>query len=116
LLSEDEEVLLRSQFATLKGKGKYSKYLSFVFTEQGVAMLSSVLNSKRAIEVNIAIMRAFVKMREGDQAAAFRRGETEEENRGLIFMLGRFLLVAMEKGSSTPQGGIKKNLRLTLLG
>lgn len=63
-LSEDEEVLLRSQFATLKGTGKHSKYLSFVFTEQGVAMLSSVLNSKRAIEVNIAIMRAFVKMRE----------------------------------------------------
>ncbi len=63
-LSEDEEVLLRSQLATLKGKGKHSKYLSFVFTEQGVAMLSSVLNSKRAIEVNIAIMRAFVKMRE----------------------------------------------------
>jgi phage regulator Rha-like protein len=63
-LSGDEEALLRSQFATLKGKGKHSKYLSFVFTEQGVAMLSSVLNSKRAIEVNIAIMRAFVKMRE----------------------------------------------------
>jgi hypothetical protein len=56
-LSEDEEVLLRSQFATLKGTGKHSKYLSFVFTEQGVAMLSSVLNSKRAIEVNIAIMK-----------------------------------------------------------
>lgn len=63
-LSLEEEILLRSQFATLKGKGKHSKYLSMAFTEQGVAMLSSVLNSKRAIEVNIAIMRAFVKMRE----------------------------------------------------
>ena len=63
-LSITEEALLRSQFATLEGKGKHSKYLSMVFNEQGVAMLSSVLHSKRAIEVNIAIMRAFVKMRE----------------------------------------------------
>jgi phage regulator Rha-like protein len=134
-LSEDEEVLLRSQFATLKGTGKHSKYLSFVFTEQGVAMLSSVLNSKRAIEVNIAIMRAFVKMREllatnKEFAGKLKRIEEHlaEHNDQfrvvfkairqllLIFMLGRFLLVAMEKGSSTPQGGIKKNLRLTLLG
>ena len=63
-LSEGEEALLRSQIATLEGKGKHSKYLSMAFAEQGVAMLSSVLNSKRAIDVNIAIMRAFVKMRE----------------------------------------------------
>lgn len=63
-LSEGEEAFLRSQIATLKGKGRHSKYLSFVFTEQGVAMLSSVLNSERAVQVNIAIMRAFVKMRE----------------------------------------------------
>ena len=49
-LSESEEALLRSQFATLKGKGKHSKYLSMAFTEQGVAMLSSVLNSKRTIQ------------------------------------------------------------------
>ena len=63
-LSKGEEVLLRSQIATLEGKGKHSKYLPMAFTEQGVAMLSSVLKSKRAIDVNIAIMRAFVKMRE----------------------------------------------------
>jgi hypothetical protein len=59
VLSDGEETLLRSQIATLEGKGKHSKYLSMAFTEQGVAMLSSVLNSKRAIDVNIAIMRAF---------------------------------------------------------
>jgi phage regulator Rha-like protein len=64
VLSDGEETLLRSQIATLEGKEKHSKYLSMAFTEQGVAMLSSVLNSKRAIDVNIAIMRAFVKMRE----------------------------------------------------
>ena len=63
-LSESEEKILRLQNATLDGKGRYSKYLSFAFNEQGVAMLSSVLNSKRAIQVNIQIMRAFVKMRE----------------------------------------------------
>ncbi len=55
---------LRCHFGTLEGKGKHSKYLSMAFTEQGIAMLSGVLHSKRAINVNIAIMRAFVKMRE----------------------------------------------------
>jgi len=52
---------LRCHFGTLEGKGKHSKYLSMAFTEQGVAMLSTVLNSKRAIQVNIAIMRALKK-------------------------------------------------------
>ncbi len=56
---------LRSQFVTLKNeRGRHRKYLPYVFTEQGVAMLSSVLNSKTAIQVNISIMRVFVKMRE----------------------------------------------------
>ncbi len=53
----------RSQFATLESGGNI-KYLPFAFTEQGVAMLSSVLNSDRAIEVNIQIMRVFTKLRE----------------------------------------------------
>jgi ORF6N domain len=52
----------RSQFVTLK-RGQNIKYLPYVFTEQGVAMLSSVLRSKRAVEVNIAIMRTFVQLR-----------------------------------------------------
>jgi hypothetical protein len=46
-----------------KGRGKYSKYPPFAFTEQGVAMLSGILNSPRAIETNIAIMRTFVTLR-----------------------------------------------------
>lgn len=54
---------LRSQFATLK-QGKNIKYLPYVFTEQGVAMLSGILNSDRAIQVNIQIMRTFTKLRE----------------------------------------------------
>jgi hypothetical protein len=53
----------RSQNATLKKQGRNIKYLPYVFTEQGVAMLSSVLKSEKAIEVNVLIMRAFVKIR-----------------------------------------------------
>jgi phage regulator Rha-like protein len=54
----------RSQFATLKnGRGQNIKYLPYAFTEQGVAMLSGVINSDRAIEMNIAIMRAFVEIK-----------------------------------------------------
>lgn len=55
---------LRSQFATSKTGRGGRRYLPYAFTEQGVAMLSSVLNSEQAIEVNIAIMRAFVRLRE----------------------------------------------------
>ena len=55
---------LRSQFVTLKsGRCQHSKYMPYAFTEQGVAMLSSILNSDTAIEVNIAIMRTFVAVR-----------------------------------------------------
>ena len=65
----DEEIShlnsLRSQFVTLKaGRGRHRKYRPYAFTEQGVAMLSSVLRSPRAVEVNIEIMRAFVRLRQ----------------------------------------------------
>ena len=64
-LNDQEVAGLRSQFATLKsGRGAHRKYVPCAFTEQGIAMLSSVLNSARAEQVNIAIMRAFVQMRE----------------------------------------------------
>jgi hypothetical protein len=53
----------RFQIGTLK-RGQNIKYLPYVFTEQGVAMLSSVLNSECAVRVNIAVMRAFVRLRE----------------------------------------------------
>jgi hypothetical protein len=61
-LTVEEWENLRSQFATSSWGGK--RYLPFAFTEQGVAMLSSVLNSEIAIDVNINIMRAFVLMRQ----------------------------------------------------
>ena len=61
---EQGNELLRSQNVILKkGRGQHSKYLPYAFTEQGVAMLSGVLNSDRAINMNIAIMRAFVEVR-----------------------------------------------------
>ena len=64
-LTSEEFDFLRSQNATLKtARGQHRKYLPYAFTEQGVAMLSGVLNSERAIDVNVAIMRAFVKLRE----------------------------------------------------
>ena len=63
-LTPGETKSLRSQIAiSKKGRGG-RRYVPLVFTEQGVAMLSSVLNSERAIQVNIAIMRAFVRLRE----------------------------------------------------
>jgi hypothetical protein len=64
-LAAEESGSLRSQFGALKtGRRKHRKYAPCVFTEQDVAMLSSVLNSERAVQVNIEIMRAFVRLRE----------------------------------------------------
>jgi hypothetical protein len=60
----ESEESLRSQFVTLKtGRGHHTKFLPYAFTEQGVAMLSGVVNSDKAIHMNIAIMRAFVDVR-----------------------------------------------------
>ena len=63
-LNYQEVAALRSQIVTSKAGRGGRRYPPYAFTEQGVAMLSSVLNSERAIEVNIQIMRAFVKLRE----------------------------------------------------
>jgi hypothetical protein len=61
---EKQQYPLRLQNETLKTRrGQHSKYLPYAFTEQGVAMLSGVLNSDKAIQMNIAIMRAFVEVR-----------------------------------------------------
>jgi hypothetical protein len=62
--TEEEFAGLRSQIVTSKKGRGGRRYLPCVFTEQGVAMLSGVLDSDRALQVNIAIMRAFVRMRE----------------------------------------------------
>lgn len=66
MITNEEYSFLRTQFASLKnsGRGEHSKYLPFAFTEQGVAMLASVLKSEKAIGVNIQIVRAFVILRQ----------------------------------------------------
>ena len=64
MLTKEEHEILRSQIVTSRSSGwGGSRYEPMAFTEQGVAMLSSVLKSQRAIQVNIAIMRAFVRLR-----------------------------------------------------
>ncbi|MBN2286578.1 MAG: ORF6N domain-containing protein, partial [Tissierellales bacterium] len=111
---------LRSQNVTLK-RGQHTKYLPFAFTEHGVAMLSSVLNSERAIEVNIAIVRAFVhlirmvisydaverKLRDIED-----RLEGHDEKIEIIFEAIRQLMAPPEKkknkiGFEISEGGIK---------
>jgi len=63
-LTKEEHDSLRFQNETLDtGRGRHRKYLPYVFTEQGVAMLSGVIHSDKAIAMNIAIMRAFVEIR-----------------------------------------------------
>jgi len=101
-LSKDDLDSLRCHFGTLK-RGEHSKYLPYAFTEQGVAMLSSVLNSERAIEVNIQIMRTFVKLREmiaSHKDLARKLDELERKYDGqfrVVFDAIRQLMVAEEK-------------------
>jgi hypothetical protein len=64
-LTEEEASALRSQAVTLEsGRGRYSKYAPLAFSEHGVAMLSAVLNSERAVQMSILIVHAFIKLRE----------------------------------------------------
>ena len=76
-LTKEEWDSLRFQIGILEvGRGKYTKFLPYAFTEQGLAMLSGVLNSNIAIDVNISIMRAFVSLRR--VAAVVRKGDLLE--------------------------------------
>ena len=80
-LTSEETTTLRSQIVTSKSRGG-RQYRPYAFTEQGVAMLSSVLHSERAIQVNIAIMRAFVQLREmigSNKTLARRLNELEKK-------------------------------------
>ena len=65
-LTRREYDSLRTQIASLKksGRGQHLKYMPFAFTEHGVTMLASILNSERAIKMNIAIVRAFIALRQ----------------------------------------------------
>lgn len=100
-----EVVRLRSQIATLeKRRGRYSKYLPHAFTEQGVAMLSGVLHSERAIRANVAIMRAFVRMRalgRSNRQLAAKLDELERKVKGHDEEIGR-ILYAIRRLTTTP--------------
>ncbi len=76
-LDAQEVAASRSHYVTLK-RGQNVKYRPYAFTEQGVAMLSSVLRSERAIEINVAIMRTFVKLREALMANVQLAGKLAE--------------------------------------
>ncbi len=79
-IEESNALSSRSQIVTLNesSRGSNTKYKPFVFTEQGVAMLSSVLHNEVAIQANIRIMRAFVQVREYLLAASSLSAETKE--------------------------------------
>jgi len=88
-LTEDEYNSLRYQFGTSNERKGGRRYLPFVFTEHGVLMLSSVLNSKKAISVNIEIMVTFIKMRQ----FVFSQNGTDEQ----IAELRKLLMLYIEK-------------------
>ncbi|MFT7538293.1 MAG: hypothetical protein ACI9F2_000436 [Lysobacterales bacterium] len=105
-LDEEEYENLRSQFATSSSRGGL-RYSPYVFTEQGISMLSSVLNSERAIQVNIAIMRTFTKLRElmlthKDLAVKIEKMERKfkehDQNFEVVFKAIQQLLMQPNKG------------------
>jgi len=77
ILNDVDDYSLKSQIA-ISNRGRHLKYYPMAFTEQGIAMLSSVLNSDRAIDVNIQIIRVFTKMREMMDAYKDLREKVEE--------------------------------------
>ena len=106
-LNEDEYEILRSQIVTLrldKGWGTHRKYLPYVFTEQGVSMLSAVLRSPVAIEVSIKIIDTFVSMRKfiSSNASMFSRFERVEERLSLHDEKFNQIFNAIEE-KGTPQ-------------
>jgi len=100
---------LRSQIATLEsGRGKHRKYLPYVFTEQGVSMLSAVLRSEAAIRVSIQIMDAFVGMRKfiANNAAIFGRLDAIEQKQRITDTKLDNVFEAIEAKDLKPTQGI----------
>ena len=107
-LTVKEATALRSQLVTLKtGRGQHRKYRPYAFTEQGIAMLSSVLHSERAIQVNIAIMRAFVQLREmisSNKGLARRLNELEKKYDSQF----RVVFEAIRELMAEPESKVKR--------
>ena len=112
-LTRVEAQSLRSQIVTSKiGRGGH-RYLSYAFTEQGVAMLSSVLRSDRAVAVNIAIMRTFVRLRQllaSNKELAEKVGEMEkkyDKQFKIVFDVLKQLMGPPPKGADERPFGFK---------
>ncbi len=106
-LTAEEAATVRSQSVTLnRGRGQHRKYRPYAFTEQGVAMLSSVLRSERAIQVNIAIMRAFVQLREmigANKTLAKRLSDLEKKYDGQFRIVFEVIRELMTEPASTSR-------------
>jgi hypothetical protein len=107
-LSIQEFRALISQIVTSKGGRGGRRQLPLVFTEQGVAMLSSVLHSERAVEVNMAIMRAFVKLREilASHRHLARKIEEHDRQIAVLFDTVQKLLTPASPPKKKPIGYI----------
>ncbi len=106
-LNKEELETWRSQNVISKEDRQGLRHSPFAFTEQGVAMLSSVLKSEKAIEVNIAIMRTFVKLRKAiaDNGEIFRRlDEHDEKIDSIILAIGRLIEEKKNKKEIKPVG------------
>ncbi len=93
-LTAEEFAALRSQIATLKtGRGQHRKYMPYVFTEHGAIMAAMVLNSPRAVEVSVYVVRAFVRLREvlaSNRELALRLDDLEEKTEALALQHDTF--------------------------
>ena len=113
ILTKEEFQNWRSQFATSNSEKMGLRYRPYVFTEQGVAMLSSVLSSKRAIQVNIAIMRVFVKIKEmvvTNKELMYKLSELErkiEKHDGEIHAIFEAIRQLMEPPPEKPKRRIR---------
>ena len=105
-LTKPEFEHLKSQIAISSSKWGGRRHAPYAFTEQGVAMLSSVLQSKRAVQVNIAIMRAFVQLREmitSNKGLARRLNELEKKYDGQFRVVFEAIRQLMEPPTPKPR-------------
>ena len=107
-LTEQEYKSLRLQIETSKNQRGGRRYLPFVFTEQGVAILSAVLRSDIAVKISIQIMQAFVKMKKfiTTNAVIFQRLDNIEQKQIIIDQKFEQIFKALEEKSITPKQGI----------
>jgi len=105
-LTKEEFENLKSQIATSSWGGR--RTLPYVFTEQGVAMLSSVLNSDRAIDINVAIIRTFIRMREmlATHEDVARKIEEHDQHIAILYDYIKKLMEPSESSKKKPIGYI----------